>query len=126
MDNETQYALSGHYHPITKNTKLLDTQLRIHHRFYHTQAQLQKWGLSDTSGCLSCEAQDDIPHHFMHCKPKELFWKTLKIWKRHIIRLDINESVLDILLGIENPNHDLYIDVSLKNPKLIELFDELM
>ena len=34
----------------------------------------------------------------------------LKLWKRNAIEIDLNENDLDILLGIHNPNDDLYIN----------------
>ena len=53
---------------------------------------------------------DDLHHHFINCRKKKPFWKTLKLWKRNVIEIDLNESDLDILLGIHNPNDDLYIN----------------
>ena len=37
---------------------------------------------------------------------KSVFWNTLRIWKRNVLDIDINENNIDILLGIPNPNKD--------------------
>ena len=94
---------------ITKHTKILDTQYRITHRFYHTQNQLFKWQLSAGSECIHCGQIDSLEHHFVLCERKKIFWETLKIWKRQITNIDVNETSTDILIGIHNPNNDLII-----------------
>lgn len=64
---------------LTNDTKTLDTQFRITHRFYHTQAQLFKWKLSAGPECLFCNQLDSLEHHFILCNKRNNFWNTLKI-----------------------------------------------
>ena len=63
---------------LTSNTKLLDTQFRITNRFYHTRAQLRKWGIDPDGECVSCRQEDDLLHHFILCERVAGFWKTIK------------------------------------------------
>ena len=76
--------IEKNYH-ITSSTKILDTQYRIQHRFYHTQSQLDKWRLASDSTCLSCGEVDTLEHHFMLCSNKLQFWNNLKIWKKETL-----------------------------------------
>ena len=109
IENDTQYDLIQQTYNLTSYTKILDTQLRIQHRFYHTN-KLHTWGIEASPNCTLCGQTDDLQHHFITCDGKANFWKNLKIWKKKTIDIDINESNIEILLGIHNPNNDLYIN----------------
>ena len=109
MGHRYRHTTRNHHTKLQFHQKLLDTQLRIHHRFYHTQAQLHKWGISAEPNCPSCDSEDNLIHHFLLCD-KETFWQKLRAWKKNILNIDINETYLDILIGIPNENNEKCID----------------
>ena len=71
---------------------------------------LFKWKKSETDLCIDCHTTDNIEHFLVQCSHLEYFWRSFFTWWKTVYDTVINVSPLDIIFGINNPEHDIVLN----------------
>ena len=80
-------------------------QYKIIHRFFNCNYNLYIWKIIDSPACSFCNKIDTIEHYFYDCLDVFDFWGKMKKWLTQITQVNLNLTILEIILGIvENVN----------------------
>ena len=82
------------------DTKVIELQFKILHRFYATNSIISKWDETKNANCRVCKQKANILHNFVTCTEVHAFWEQLT---QEFIKLNIDNtrhiSNEDILFG---------------------------
>ena len=87
-------------HTVTTNSKLRSLQYSIVHRIFCCNYNLYLWKITESSVCWYCNQVDTLEHYFFYCDQSRDIWKEVEKIVQSALKLKINFTVLEILLGI--------------------------
>ena len=62
------------------DTKVLEMQLKILHRFYATNSIISKWDSTKSENCATCNQKANILHMFVLCPVVQNFWQSFEVF----------------------------------------------
>ena len=65
---------------------------------------MYKWKIVESPNCLNCGSFDTIEHFYFECDKTKTFWNNIRIWIRTITEINIDFTILEVLLGILQEN----------------------
>ena len=74
------------------------------HRYTNCTENLYKWKIIKSPNCLDCGSLDNIEHFYFKCDEAKSFWNNIRIWITQITDININLTILEVLLGILQEN----------------------
>lgn len=89
-----------------RETALQSFQYKILHRFIPCKYNLKKWNKEDSDECKWCNDIETIEHFIFSCPHIRIFWNELFTWWHQITLTNIQLECMDIIFGINNPEHD--------------------
>ena len=90
----------------TISPKLRVFQFRMVHRNIVTNKNLYDWKIKDTNLCTFCNEEVETHIHlFWECTFTAQIWDRLFNWINHVSQTNINFTLKQIMLGIEDPNN---------------------
>ena len=90
---------------ICRDTYIQSLQFKILHRYINCNANLCRMKIIETPNCNDCEGYDSIEHFFYECPKMILFWTNIQAWLFNILDVNIDFTLLEILLGILQENN---------------------
>ncbi len=82
------------------DTKVIELQFKILHRFYATNSIISKWDETKIANCKTCKQKANILHNFVTCTEVHAFWEKLTHeFTKHDIDNTQRISDEDILFG---------------------------
>ena len=65
---------------------------------------------SETDLCIQCQSVDTIEHFLVKCSQIENFWLSFFTWWKTVYDVVIEVNDLDIIFGINNPEHEVVLN----------------
>ena len=65
---------------------------------------MYKWKIVESPNCFYCESFDTIEHFYFECDKTKTFWNNIHIWIATITEINIDFTILEVLLGILQEN----------------------
>ena len=96
---------------VCRDTIIQSFQYKIFHRFFPCNYTLSIWYKDQEKYCQICKEVDYPEHYFFCCKETTLFWKSIQTWLKSVLKVHLNLTVNEIMLGIPNPCDDEIIDI---------------
>ena len=89
---------------ICRSTFIQSLQYKILHRYVNCNLNLYNWKIINSPLCDRCGMIDTIEHFYYECDQYVQFWNNIRIWITQITNININFTVLEVLLGIVQKN----------------------
>ena len=93
-----------HNNNICSDTFIQSQPFKLLHRYTNCNANLYKWKIIESPNCLDCGCFDTIEHFYFECDKAKSFWTNICILITTITDINIDFTILEVLLGILQEN----------------------